>query len=464
MNILIIVAEIAPFSQVGGLSRGTSALAKALTARGHSVRILTPKHGCVIKKSNKYRKTKKGPEIYFIDHPDYFGLRSRIYGYDDDYKRYYFFSYACLDWLAGLKNNGDLWMPDMIQCHDWHTGYFVDLIKNNSLFKKFRKIPVLFTVHNFKYQNETKFQYFQDGESDTGKVPLAPIYSPILSKQNALIRGMIYADWVNTVSPTHSREILLDQYSYNLGKITNKIRHKLSGILNGLDYQEFDPARDPQVKYNFDDKDFYERKAKNKSYLRKLFSLKEKGQGPLLNYVGRMTSQKGLETMIGALRRILVKFDDVQFIALGDGEDHYCELMWELKKDFPGRVGVRIIHDTELPRQIFAGSDMTLVPSNFEPGGIVVLESLRYGAIPIVRRTGGLNDIVTDYSKRNRSGNGFSFKNKNPSELYRKIVTVLDVYRNDIKTWNEITINSLKFRRTWEEAAHEYEKLFIKII
>lgn len=464
MNILIIVAEVAPFSQVGGLSRGTRFLAKALVARGHNVKILTPGHGCVMEKLDEYKKVDGDPEIYFINHPDYFGLRSRIYGYGDDYKRYYYFSKACLDWLMQMKNNRDSWIPDLIQCHDWHTGYFVDLIKNDLHFKKLSKIPVLFTVHNFKYQNETKFQYFGDKELDTGKTPLASINSPLLSGQNALVRGMIFADWVNTVSPTHSREILSDEYSYNLGKTTNKIRNKLSGILNGLDYEEFDPLQDPLVKYNFSEKNFREKKRKNKDYLRKLFSLKRMGGGPLINYVGRMTSQKGLETMIGALRKLMVKSDDVQFIALGDGEDHYCELMWELKKDYPGRVGVKIVHDINLPRQIFAGSDITLVPSNFEPGGIVVLESLRYGAVPIVRRTGGLNDIIRDFSARNNQGNGFSFKEKNASDLYRKVISVLDICKNDRKAWDKIIINCLRFRRTWNEASEEYEKLFRKII
>jgi len=494
LKILIVVAELSPFSNVGGLARGTRSLAKSLSNFGHDVRIITPFHGCAIDYLQKNQMSSTTKEIdtillksdllktktsfsislreytvetethrtYFVDYPDFFSLRSNVYGYDDDDQRFYLFSQACLEWLLRLKEQS--WVPDIIQCHDWHTGYFVDLLKNNDIYQTLKKIPILYTVHNFKYQHQSKFQFMDEVDVDMAESPLGSINSTILKKQNGLIRGMIFADYVNTVSPTHSREIQTPEYAYNLNKVIIKVRNKLSGILNGLDYNEFQPSQDVEIKYHFDQSNFIAQRRKNKKYLRNLFSLPDVNDAPLFTYVGRMTSQKGLELLFEVMSKIMTKYPTYQLVGLGDGEDHYCELFWELKKRYPLQVRVKLTHDKDLPRQIFAASDITLVPSNFEPGGIVALESLRYGSIPIVRRTGGLNDIITDFRIRDLTGNGFSFLHKNKREFQSIIEQAVSIYQNDREVWNHLTTNCLLYRRTWDDAAKEYENLFSKII
>lgn len=490
MNVLILVAEVAPFSHVGGLARGTYALAKALSVKGHDVRIATPLHKSVVDYVKENKKTyseeknlritgkntgmnhgswlhikilKRSPVneyMYFIDIPDYFGLRSQVYGYADDYKRYYTFSRACAELLLFHKRAGG-WLPDVIQCHDWHTGYFVELLKRVKRYTTLKYIPVVYTVHNFKYQNEIKFQYMDDAELDMGKSPLAPLESPELSRQNSLSRGMVFADAVNTVSPTHAKEIASDDYefSYNLGRVITKIRPKLSGILNGLDYRDFDPQSDTHIGFRYSDINVIKNRAKNKKILRNIFSLPDHGDAPLLGYVGRMSSQKGLEFFFMAMRRILRETPLLQVIGIGDGEDYYCELFWRLRKEFPRQTGIKLVHDIHMPRMVFAGSDMIVVPSNYEPGGIVVLEAMRYGCIPIVRRTGGLNDMIVDYSLVTGRGNGFSYMQRDDRALYRAIMRALSVYRMREDRYRLIR-NCMNYRNTWESAASEYEQLF----
>lgn len=493
MRIFILVSEVAPFAHVGGLARGTYSLAKALSKRGHDIRIAVPMHRTVMeyvrvhslrvinekairipkiitKEKNIYdvriksvARSESNEHMYFIDNPDYFGLRSQVYGYGDDYKRYYLFSWACAELLLTLKESGG-WFPDVIQCHDWHTGYFIDLCKNTKRYTALGTIPIVYTVHNFKYQNETKFQYMNEECVDMGKVPLAGIDAPQLQNQNALSRGILFADAVNTVSPTHAKEIAQPAYefSYNLKNVIRKVSPKLSGILNGLDYEEFNPVRDPWVKYHYSENNLFEARLHNKQHLRRLFSLPDKKEAPLLCYVGRMSSQKGLEYLFAAMSRVLGESPATQFIGIGDGEDYYCELFWRLSKMFPRQVGMKLLHDIYLPRQIFSGSDMLLAPSNYEPGGIVALEALRYGCIPVVRRTGGLNDIITDFSVGTLLGNGFSYKIRSERSLYNAIVKALAVYKKK-RYWAALVQNSMAYRNTWDSAAVRYEQLFTKV-
>lgn len=485
----MLVAEVAPFSHVGGMARGTYALAKALTARGHGVRIATPFHKSVSDYTKANRKRYAGcvhlrapggvsglgtavcakvlprdlqnEYMYFIDNPDYFGLRSQIYGYMDDDKRYYAFSCACAELLLVLQRAQE-WLPDIIQCHDWHTGYFVELLKKKKRYARLRHIPIVFTVHNFKYQNEIKFQYMN--KVDLGGEPLADINSPELHKQNPLSRGMLFADAVNTVSPTHAKEVCSDAYefSYNLSPVIKRIE-PLSGILNGLDYHDFNPQTDKHIRFRYSVADAVKNRSKNKTVLRTLFSLPDNGGAPLFCYVGRLSSQKGLEFLITAMRRLLREHPSFQFIGAGDGEDYYCEQFWRLKKEFPTQVGINLIHDVYIPRKIFAGSDMIIIPSNYEPGGIVAFEAMRYGCVPVIRRTGGLNDIVSDYSPATGQGNGFSYQRRDDKALYRTMTRAVGVYRMR-SVWQRLTENCMRFRNTWETAAAEYDELFRNVI
>jgi len=490
MYILELVAEVAPFSYAGGLARGVRYLSLALLKRGHDVRIMTPFHlnvSAYIAQNKKslvyntaridtkqtgnhldshicvvsYKQKKNEPHMYFVDYPDFFSKRSSIYGYADDYQRFYLFSQACADWLL-MEYAKTKKRPDIIHCHDWHTGYFVDMLKRQKKYAHLADIPILFTVHNFKYQNENKFQYMKGTDVDEGKTALARLNSLSLKEQNSLTRGMMFSELINTVSPTHANEIFLPEYSYNLVNFMPKVRHKLHGILNGLDYNRINPATHPKVHDHYSLNNFAEKRFLNKRFLRSVFALPDTGNAPIFCYVGRMTSQKGLEVLLAAMKVILSTDPQAQLVAVGDGEDHYCELFWKFTKLFPQQSNVKLKHDIHLPNQIFSGADITLIPSNFEPGGIVALETLRYGSVPIARRTGGLKDIISNYNPKTTQGNGFLYNHNSPSTLITTMRRALDLYEKP-SVWNKIVHNCMSYRRTWDDAAIEYEHLFEKL-
>jgi starch synthase len=488
MKIISVVSEIAPFSYVGGLARGTLFLGQALQDLGHEVRVFTPLHATVLDFLQQQRitisdltqekislpnhwfetthpsasivsfsETQKNLATYFLDYPDYFSQRSRVYDYADDYRRFYLFSVAFLEWLLHQKKNGG-WMPDVLHCHDWHSGYVIDLLKRNPRYAELRDCKVLFTIHNFRYQNILKLRYLASTEQDDGAAQLATTNDSVLKKQNALLRGILYADWINTVSPTHAKEVQKPEFGYNLAAVLHKNKHKLSGILNGLNYTEFDPATQPEIVEKYDLSHWQSGKSKNKRVAQRLFGLPVDSSKILLAYVGRMTSQKGLELLVSGLTRIMRQHEQVQFVALGDGEDHYCDLLWSLAQKHPNRVSVKLYHDTTLPKQIFAGADMVLVPSNYEPGGIVVLEAMRYGAVPIVRSTGGLRDAIKSFALDEKNGTGFVFDAKSPAALVKVMNQAIALYGKS-KKWSQIVHNALQYRQTWRQSAEQYDLL-----
>ena len=513
MNILFLAAEVAPFVTVGGLSQVMYFLPRALCATGHDVRILTPKYGTMdkyiddkifqekkedteqilvpIKHSwNKKTQTKKAQEImctvshfstakqdasmYFLENEEYYGMRSNVFGYSDDHIRFAFFSKASLEWLLHLYNKEKLekpkseklkskegksqktFLPDVIHCHDWHTSYFIELARKDPRYQSMLKqIPIVLTVHNFKYQGNKDFKYVSDKEREDVIYPLAALNSSKLKNQNALKRGLKYADAINTVSPAHAIEVLTPEYAEGLDETLKGVRGKLSGILNGLDTKEFNPRTDPIIKKRFSEKSFVNGRAINKRHLQREFSLPVDNDAPLLAYSGRLASQKGLDIMLKALPHLLDEREDVQLVVLGGGDDQYRNRLNELQDQYPNRIGLHLLPNFQLPRKIFAGADMLLIPSIFEPGGIVALEALRYGAIPVIRRTGGLGDIVKDFNPRTGKGNGFSFKRKDQWSFYAPIVEALTIYRHK-KQWHTLVSNALLCDFSWEHVAKEY--------
>ena len=507
MKILFLAAEVAPFVNVGGLSQVMYFLPRALHNAGHDIRTLTPKYGAMdkcmddkiisgteqifvpiahswhTKKTSKNKKkiactvshllsaTKRNASMYFVENKEYYGMRENVFGYADDHIRFTLFSKVSLEWLLCLDKERKLkkwkngktkkaWFPDIIHCHDWHTAYFIELARKDSRYKNVLKhIPIVLTVHNFKYQGNGDFKYVTNKEKDDGTEPLAALNSPKLKNQNALKRGLKYADVINTVSPAHAIEVLTPEYAEGLDKTLQSIRGKFSGILNGLDTKEFNPRTDPIIKKRFSKKSFVNGRAINKRDLQREFSLPIDSNAPLLAYSGRLTSQKGLDIMLEALQHLLEEKKNIQLVVLGGGDDKYRHRLTELQNKYPDRVGLHLLPNFRLPRKIFAGADMLLVPSIFEPGGIVALEALRYGAIPIVRRTGGLGDIIQDFDPRTGKGNGFSFKRKDPWSLYAAIVEALTIYQHR-KLWHVLVSNALSCDFSWEYVAKEYIKWY----
>ena len=276
-----------------------------------------------------------------------------------------------------------------------------------------------------------------------------------LKKQNALRRGLKYADAVNTVSPTHALEVLTPEYAEGLENTLQNIRSKISGILNGLDIKEFNPQSDPIIKRRFNKNNFNKARLANKKDLQKEFLLPIDDTKPLLAYSGRLSKQKGLGLIFEVLPHLFREIKDLQLVVLGSGDDEMRQKLFEFKHKYPDRVGLHLLPNFNLPRKIFAGADMLLMPSLFEPGGIVALEALRYGAIPIVRRTGGLNDIIEDFNPETSRGNGFSFDHIDPWSLYAIIIEALTIYKQK-SLWKNLVKNALTCDFSWEHVSQEY--------
>jgi starch synthase len=493
MKILFLSAEVGPFVSVGGLSQVCYFLPRALAKQGDEVAIFTPKFGLMDKvvpgrkkwelKSEikgmkvplgevntasdlvcnvkSYQQSGKEVKTYFLENREYYELRANVYGYNDDHTRFMLLSKGCLEWLLIQKEKKG-WFPDFIHCNDWHTGYFVDLARRNPRYLEvMNKVTIGLTVHNFMHQGNFDFRYCEPKDKDNGEAMLLPLLDEKLNRQNALLRAIKYSDAITTVSPSHAIEVLSSEYGAGLEKELQIGRDKLSGILNGLDMKEFDPATDPFIAKHFSKKNFEKARAKNKSVLQKEFGLPIEPKAFLVAYSGRLAEQKGVTLLIEAMTHLLAEYPKVQLIVMGGGEDSYREVMNNLAKEYPKQVGLHLLSNFQLPRKIFAGADAILLPSLFEPGGIVALEALRYGTVPIVRRTGGLNDVIEDFNPNTNKGNGFSFTNKDAWSLYGAVVMAMNTFNHE-ELWGKLVANCLSQDFSWEKAAKKYKAWYVR--
>lgn len=481
MKILFVTAEVGPFVSVGGLSQVSYFLPNSLAKAGDDVVIFTPKFGAMDKSRKKWNLTmeieglkvdelicniksfqsKGRVKTYFLENREYYELRANVFGYKDDHVRFMLMCMGCLEWLDYQSRN-DLWFPEIIHCNDWHSCYLIELAKAIPKYKKLlANVKVVLTVHNFVYQGNFDYKYCGIEDRDEGKTPLLPLHDDRLHMQNALLRGIIYADAISTVSATHAKEVLTEEYGEGLDKILNKKKNKLVGILNGLDTNTFDPAVDKILKAKFNLDNFVLAREKNKAELQQIFGLPVQKDAFLLGYVGRLAQQKGIELIIDALPHLLSEYPKVQIVILGGGDESYRQQLSRLSEEYPNQIGLHLMPNFQLPRKVFGGADALLLPSMFEPGGIVALEALRYGAVPIVRRTGGLNDIISDFVPEG-DGNGFSFVSKQSWSLYGSVVAALTTYAN--KTlWHKLVGNCLKADFSWDYAALQYQKWYAQV-
>lgn len=488
MNILMITAEMAPFASVGGLSQVMYFLSKSLVKAGHDVRVFTPLYGKINTRKYKtqsyikhlpvpvlskrrsdpstldcsirtYKRTK--PTVYFVENREYFHLRENAYGYGDDHKRFYLMCKAALEWIL-IEHKTKGFVPDVIHINDWHTGYFAELARSDKRYKTIlNTIPILHTVHNFRYQGNMDFAYLPPEKKDNGRTRLAGFHDEKLHSQNALLRGILYADWLNTVSPTHALEVLTSQYGEGLEKVLQRRRATLSGIINGLDTTTFDPSKDPLIAHNYSVETIEKRK-ENKLVLQKEFGLKQDLSIPLLAFLGRLDKQKGLHLIADVLPHLFEELG-IQFVILGGGDQQIAAEFRSLAESYPSQMGVHLYANFKLPRKVFAGADILLMPSMFEPGGIVALEAQRYGAVPVVRRTGGLSDILRDFDPTTKKGNGFSFVGTHPLGLLIAITRAVETYKNK-KIWNSLVRNCMTEDFSWEASMRGYVKLYKKVI
>ncbi|HHZ19046.1 MAG TPA: glycogen synthase GlgA [Firmicutes bacterium] len=476
MKVLFVASEGHPFIKTGGLGDVIGSLPIALNNEGVETRIVMPLYGdipqhfkeqmrfiCDLKVPVGWRKQYcglktteyKGITYYFIDNEYYF-KRPGYYGYYDDAERFSFFCRAVLECLPHMD-----FRPDILHCHDWQTGLV-------SLFKQafyganpdYTGIRTVFTIHNLAYQGIFPHQIL--GELlGLGYEYFTYEKLEFYDCVNYMKAGIVYSDLINTVSPTYAREI---QYPFYGEKLDGLLRHKsykLSGILNGIDTARFNPATDPALFVNY--KDSLADKLQNKLKLQELLGFKVDADIPLLAMITRLVRQKGLDLLAHILEELLQ--ENIQLVVLGTGEQQYEGFLSHMAYRYPAKMAAKIMFDETLAQRIYAGSDMFLMPSLFEPCGLGQLIAMRYGSVPIVRETGGLKDTVSYFYQDkdgNYVGNGFSFANYNAHELLFTIKKAMEVFKNK-ELWAKVVHNALNSDFSWEKSAKEYIKLYKRL-
>lgn len=485
LKILIIGAEVSPYANVGGYARVLAHLSRALIKLGHDVRVFMPKFGLIDEEKYEMEMVQEGlnvptddkntpylicnvkmheapgnAPVYFLENREYYELRANVYGYQDDHIRWALLSRGALEFLK--EQGGKSWMPDVIHANDWHTGYVSNYLRTTyGNEETLQNIATLFTIHNLQYQGLYDHKHVSELNFDDGRSPIAAFFSERLFWQNFMRRGIMYADIIGTVSKTYAREILKPEHGESLDRLLTEVRAKLFGIVNGIDFEEFDPTTDKLIAHNYDVYSL-EKRIKNKEALQEEFDLPVNEKIPVLGYVGRMDQQKGVDLILEVARPLLRDFD-VQVVAVGGGDGVLMDGFRQLQKDFPQKVGVHLMPDFSLPRLLFSGADIMLMPSRFEPCGIVQMEAMRYGAIPIVRATGGLADTVKDFDPEKDAGFGFVFRDFDAWAFFAQIVRALEIYRHK-ETWQRMQKRAMLQDNSWPARALEYLDLYQKAI
>jgi starch synthase len=474
MNVLYAVFEASPFAKTGGLGDVGGALPVFLKEDGVDVRVIMPKHDAIPDKfKSKFRKIfnfqlqlgwrrlycgmemlkYKGVTYYFIDNEYYF-KRDSLYGYDDDAERVAFFCKGVLESLIRL----DKFKPNIIHCNDWHTSMIPIMLKEYfGDHPYYFDIKSIITIHNLKFQGIIGRYYLGDLLSMEHH-SAARDHLAWGDAINFLKGSLYYADAITTVSPTYAEEIKTPSYGENLDGILRSRGDHLSGILNGLDYDEYDPSTDKLI-YKPYKKGGWEGKAFNKAALQEEMGLPQNAEAPVLSIISRLTEQKGMDLLAHIMEELLEN-EDIQLIVLGSGDWFYEEKFYYFMSRYPDKISARIGFDEKLAHRIYAGSDIFLMPSRFEPCGLSQLISLKYGTIPVVRETGGLKDTVIPYNEFTGEGNGFGFMNYNAHELLFAIKKAVNLCISSKKAWQALQLNAMSADFSWQASAKKYIKLY----
>lgn len=463
LKILMTASEMAPLAKVGGLADVVGSLPPALIKLGCDVRIALPLYGSIDKEKIKAKKilsdiaVPSGEQnlkiniwqakvndilIYLVDCPKYFS-KKEVYGGNDS-ERFLFFSLAILQVLPILK-----FQPDIIHAHDFHTALIPNLLQaTDSPF--FEKTKTVYTIHNLNHQGKSKIEILSTG--NLSKNSLQSLLEDARDGDiNFMVQGIISSDSVNTVSPTYAKEIATSVYGAGLERVIRENKNKISGILNGIDTDFFDPSQDKFIKQKYELKTL-DKKIDNKLALQKQLGLKQDKNIPLAGLVSRLAWQKGLELFSDNIINI-----PCQFVFLGTGEKKYEDQLKKLAKKYPDRISSQITFDVKIAQQIYAGSDIFLMPSRFEPCGLGQMIAMRYGTIPLVRATGGLADTVNKKV-------GFSFSDFTAEAFEKSFKEALDLYYKKPNKWKKLQKNCLKKDFSWNKSAKEYLKLYKKLV
>lgn len=475
MKIAFITSEAYPYAKTGGLADVSFSLPRALHKRGHDVRIIMPRYYAVDKKRFNLRLihaplcvplglTERWAAIYeaydtiityFIEHDNYFG-RDSLYGYgdtpfEDNAERFAFFARAVFPCLEAME-----FEPDIIHCNDWQTALVPVFRKTHYASDPFfANAAVIITVHNVGYQgvfHKDNFIWTELGW-DLFTAEGLEYFDQI----NYLKGGILFSDTVTTVSRKYALEIQSEEYGYNLAPLFRKIKKRLYGITNGVDYGKWNPHADTLIPQQFTGDDL-SGKRKCKAALQKRMGLPVNRKTPILASISRLTHQKGMDLLAETLE-LLSADDRFQFMILGSGEEWLIEKFEELRSRFPTVFGIYWGYDESLAHLIEAGADIFIMPSRYEPCGLNQMYSMKYGTIPVVRATGGLDDTVIPWNPENGTGTGFKFTELSVRTLYGTIREVLRKYRNQ-KEWKILQQNAMIFNRSWHDAAEEYEAVY----
>lgn len=474
MRILIAASEVAPFAKTGGLADVAGSLPKALKKLGHDVRVVMPCYKQI--NTGRYlidlpvpmdgqletaiiRQTgipvSEGEEVpvYLVDNYRYF-YRDRMYGFFDEAERFNFFNKATLAMLPYVG-----FQPDVIHCNDWHTALLPLFLKVKLADEPFyQRIGTVFTIHNLQYQGRFPKSVLKTLSLDDSF--FTPEELEFYGEVNFMKAGLLYGDVLNTVSQKYAMEIQGPELGEGMDGLLRKRSLDLYGILNGLDYDEFNPATDKRIYVNYDIHSL-EKKKENKYLLQKELNLTI-GDIPMVGMITRLVSQKGLDLVAAVIDDIMRL--GIQLVLLGTGEDYYEKLFADVKLRYPHHASINLGFDPTLAQKIYAGADIFLMPSRFEPCGLGQLISLRYGTIPVVRRTGGLWDTIKDYDPDTGYGNGFAFEEYHPEKLAATLTRAVRLFQNDQVAWGKLMHMAMSMDFSWNRSAIKYLELYEKAI
>ncbi|MFQ5866818.1 MAG: glycogen synthase GlgA [bacterium] len=477
LKILLASSEVVPFAKTGGLADVSGALPRAIKAQDHEVRVVMPRYRVVnnqkfgLKNLTKRLaipvggkvaivsilegELERGIPVYFIDYKPYFE-REELYGtpegaYEDNAERFILFSRAVLE---AIKATG--FQPNVIHCNDWQTGlipvYLKTLYKNDPFFQR---TATVLTIHNIAYQGIFPKEILN--LSGLGQEEFAPEKLELYGQVSFLKGGLVYADVLNTVSVTYSEDIQSSpEFGYGLEGVLAHRSQDLYGILNGIDYDEWNPAKDELIAVNYTIEEI-DNKMECKKGLLEENNLPVNLNRPLVGMISRLAQQKGLDIIGEAIDEIM--YLDLYFILLGMGEEEYHRLFSRIGRKYPRKAAIHITFDNRLAHRIYAGCDLFLMPSRYEPCGLGQLISLAYGTAPVVNPTGGLADTIQEFEPETGKGNGFLLSEYSSSALVNALKRAISVYRRN-EAWQRLVKNMMEANFSWAASTKEYLKLY----
>lgn len=474
-KILFVSSEAVPFIKTGGLADVVGSLPKYFDKDKYDVRVMIPKYACMdasfLPKLHfvchfyvnlNWRKQYagileaeyKGIHYYFVDNEFYFAGSAPYNNIYEDVEKFAYFSKAALRSLPYID-----FAPDIIHCHDWQTGLLPVFLRTSFGDDSFYAgIKTVYSIHNLQFQGRWKIREVMDITGLPEHIFNAGELESY-GEANYLKGGVVYSDRITTVSPSYAQEIATVEGGEGLDGLMCAKRDRLSGILNGIDYEEFNPQTDPYIHANYTQKDALVGKKRNKAAMQKKLHLPVNETALMIGMVSRLTSQKGFDLVDYVMEELLSTMD-IQFVILGTGEGQYENALRHFEERYPDKIRALIGYSEGQAHQIYASSDVFLMPSLFEPCGLSQMISMRYGTLPIVRETGGLKDTVQPYNEFEHTGTGFSFCNYNAHEMMDIIRYANRIYTSQKSEWYAMIERVMAQNHSWNDSARKYEELY----